>query len=38
MYAGRMSRAEWIAVAGGLLLAIAVFLPWYGTVARTRTR
>ena len=31
MYAGRMSRAEWTAVAGGLLLAVAIFLPWYGT-------
>ena len=27
----RLSRSEWIAVAGGLLLAVAVFLPWYGT-------
>jgi hypothetical protein len=27
----RLSRAEWIAVAGGLLLALAVFLPWYAT-------
>ena len=27
----RMHRSEWTAVAGGLLLAIAVFLPWYGT-------
>ncbi len=27
----RISRSEWIAVAGGLLLAVAVFLPWYGT-------
>jgi hypothetical protein len=27
----RMSRSEWIAVSGGLLLAVAVFLPWYGT-------
>ncbi len=26
-----MNRSEWIAVAGGLLLAIATFLPWYGT-------
>jgi hypothetical protein len=31
MHAGKLSRAEWIAVAGGLLLALAVFLPWYGT-------
>jgi uncharacterized membrane protein len=27
----RLSRWEWIAVAGGLLLAVATFLPWYGT-------
>jgi hypothetical protein len=27
----RLSRSEWIAVAGGVLLAIATFLPWYGT-------
>lgn len=27
----RMSGSEWIAVAGGLLLAVATFLPWYGT-------
>ena len=27
----RLTRSEWIAVAGGLLLAIATFLPWYGT-------
>jgi hypothetical protein len=33
MLTGRLSRSEWIAVAGGLLLALAVFLPWYGTSA-----
>jgi hypothetical protein len=27
----RMHRSEWTAVAGGLLLAVATFLPWYGT-------
>ena len=27
----RMHRSEWMAVAGGLLLIVAVFLPWYGT-------
>jgi hypothetical protein len=27
----RLSRSEWIAVTGGLLLAAATFLPWYGT-------
>jgi 4-amino-4-deoxy-L-arabinose transferase-like glycosyltransferase len=31
MLTGRLNRSEWIAVAGGLLLALAVFLPWYGT-------
>jgi hypothetical protein len=31
MHVGRMSRSEWTAVAGGLLLAVAIFLPWYGT-------
>ena len=27
----RLDRREWVAMAGGLLLAIAVFLPWYDT-------
>jgi hypothetical protein len=27
----RMHRSEWTAVSGGLLLAVATFLPWYGT-------
>jgi hypothetical protein len=27
----RMNRSEWIAVSGGLLLAVATFLPWYAT-------
>jgi uncharacterized membrane protein len=31
MLTGRLSRSEWIAVSGGLLLIAAVFLPWYGT-------
>jgi hypothetical protein len=31
MLTGRLSRSEWIAVGGGLLLIVAVFLPWYGT-------
>ena len=31
MQVGRLSRSEWTAVAGGLLLAVAIFLPWYGT-------
>ena len=31
MLTGRLSRWDWIAVGGGLLLTVAVFLPWYGT-------
>jgi hypothetical protein len=31
MLTGRLSRWDLIAVAGGLLLALSVFLPWYGT-------
>jgi hypothetical protein len=31
MHTARLSRSEWTAVAGGLLLIVAVFLPWYGT-------
>jgi hypothetical protein len=31
MLTARLSRSEWIAVSGGLLLIVAVFLPWYGT-------
>ena len=31
MQVGRLSRSDWTAVAGGLLLALAIFLPWYGT-------
>jgi hypothetical protein len=31
MHTSRLSRSEWIAVAGGLLLTLAIFLPWYGT-------
>ena len=27
----RLSPNEWIAMAGGLLLAVSIFLPWYGT-------
>jgi hypothetical protein len=26
-----LSRGEWIATFGGLVLAIALFVPWYGT-------
>src|SRR3954464_12359364 len=29
--AQKISKNEWIAVAGGLLLGISLFLPWYGT-------
>jgi hypothetical protein len=31
MNLSRLGRAEYLAVAGGLLLALGVFLPWYGT-------
>jgi 4-amino-4-deoxy-L-arabinose transferase-like glycosyltransferase len=31
MHFGKLQRGEIIAAAGGLLLAIAVFLPWYHT-------
>ena len=36
MNLSRLGRAEYIAVAGGLLLALGVFLPWYGTNADNR--
>ena len=29
MHPSRLSRSEWIAVLGGLLLLVGVFLPWY---------
>ena len=29
MHPGKLSLSEWIAAAGGLLLGICVFLPWY---------
>ena len=29
MHLSRLSRSEWIAVAGGLLLLVGIFLPWY---------
>jgi hypothetical protein len=31
MNLSRLGRAEYLAVAGGLLLALGLFLPWYGT-------
>ena len=31
MSLGRLGRGELVAVVGGLLLALGVFLPWYGT-------
>jgi hypothetical protein len=31
MNLGRLGRGEFLAVAGGLLLALGLFLPWYGT-------
>ncbi|MBI5106186.1 MAG: hypothetical protein HZB46_14595 [Solirubrobacterales bacterium] len=33
MDVSRVSRNEWLAMLGGLLLAIGIFLPWYGTDA-----
>jgi hypothetical protein len=33
MHFGRLGRGELLAVLGGLLLAIGVFTPWYGTNA-----
>jgi hypothetical protein len=34
----RLHRWEWIAVSGGLLLASATFLPWYGTSENPNAR
>ena len=34
--AARLHRNEFIAMAGGALLAVSVFLPWYGTDAANR--
>ena len=31
MNLGRLGRGEFLAVAGALLLALGVFLPWYET-------
>jgi hypothetical protein len=31
MNLGRLTRAELVAIGGGILLAISVFLPWFGT-------
>jgi hypothetical protein len=31
MSLGRLGRGEYVAVVGGLLLALGVFLPWYAT-------
>ena len=36
MNLSRLGRAEYLAVAGGLLLALGLFLPWYGTNADNR--
>jgi len=32
----KLDRGEMVAMAGGLLLAISVFLPWYGTDSANR--
>ena len=29
MHPGKLSKSEWIAALGGLLLGLCVFLPWY---------
>jgi hypothetical protein len=29
MHLSRLSRSEWIAVLGGIMLLVGVFLPWY---------
>jgi hypothetical protein len=29
MHPGKLSKSEWIAALGGLLLGVCVFLPWY---------
>ena len=29
MHLSKLSRSEWIAVAGGLMLLVGIFLPWY---------
>jgi hypothetical protein len=34
----RVSTNEWIAMAGGVLLAISIFLPWYGTSSNPNAR
>ena len=31
MNLGRLGRGEFLAVLGGVLLALGVFLPWYAT-------
>ena len=36
MNLSRLGRAEYLAVLGGLLLALGLFLPWYGTNADNR--
>ncbi len=36
MQVGRLGRPELIAVLGGLLLALGVFLPWYATSSDNR--
>jgi hypothetical protein len=36
MNLARLGRGEYLAVLGGLLLALSLFLPWYGTNADNR--
>lgn len=34
MKLGALSRGEWIAMAGGAVLGVSIFLPWYGHEGR----
>ena len=36
MQRDKLQRGEYIAMAGGLLLGISLFLPWYGTKGNGR--
>jgi hypothetical protein len=36
MHVGRLGRSELLAAAGGVLLALGIFTPWYATAADNR--
>jgi hypothetical protein len=36
MQTGKLQRGEYVAMAGGLLLGVSLFLPWYGTKGNGR--